>query len=878
MKISLEIWKQIDPLLTLAVEMDDNARAAWLGGIEQTHPQLAPLLRKVLAAHDRAERSQKLETMPKRATAPPPSSMFTADARVGAFALVRLLGRGGMSEVWLASQADGRITRKVALKLPTFCQPSDVLRERFHRERDILAKLAHPHIARLFDAGVSEAEGSRGQPYLAMEYIEGESLSDFVMAHKLTITERLKLFRQILAAVAHAHRHLVVHRDLKPANILIDQSGQVKLLDFGIAKLLDDAEQAGAAGDLTRLGGRVMTLRYAAPEQVAEGAISTATDVYALGVILHELLTGLSPYRAVREGRTLTETALCNEDSAVPSSLALSAAAAAERKAPSAKLLSRKIAGDLDAIVLKAMRKNPADRYASVEQFDDDIGRHLDSLPVKAREGTWRYLAGRFAARYKLPIAATTTILLTVAAGLAMVERERRVAVVEKARAVAEKARAEKHFDSVRKLANAFMFEVHEEIVGLAGSLKAREMLVKTSLQYLDSLASESSHDPALTAELASAYGKIADIQGVYGGPNLGMLSDSLVNFEKGKKLFIALGDYKADDIGVQREHMMLRYRLARAYVQNSDARWQENVAAAVKLAERVASLKGAGPKDRSYVAGVLAEQAHLTSRLIGQSPEAEALVEKAVLMQEYLLREMPGELAVRDILARVYQRAADIFAGNRRTPQSLAHALGLHAKASALITALVREYPNEQRYPLLFVENHVRGAQYLSYAGRYAKAGQVIESALTQHRELVAADPENVGESAYILDTLGVATRIGYRQGDHAKAIRRGREGLAHFAATPEELRNMRDSRTSLSEVKSFLGLALMAVADRPGASPGRQAASLKEACALLADSVAFVEEVRGANPGAGDEDDAREYTDGLARCQAQLAKLSSR
>ena len=338
MNISRELWQQINPLLTDAFELDGQAREAWLQGLDQTHPLLTPMLRKMLAAHDRAERSRELETVPRLAPPPPRSSAFAVDARIGPFALMRPLGRGGMGEVWLVRQADGRVEREVALKLPTIYLHSEVWRERFRRERDILARLAHPNIARLFDAGVSDEEGSRGQPYLAMEYIEGESLTDFVTQQKSSVTERLKLFRQILAAVAHAYRHLVIHRDLKPANILIDQSGQVKLLDFGIAKLIDDGTAANAAADLTQLGGRVMTLRYAAPEQVSDSLISTAADTYALGVILHELLTGLSPYRAVREAKPFTEAALLGQQTAVPSSLMMTIAAAADRKLPSVKI------------------------------------------------------------------------------------------------------------------------------------------------------------------------------------------------------------------------------------------------------------------------------------------------------------------------------------------------------------------------------------------------------------------------------------------------------------------------------------------------------------------------------------------------------------
>lgn len=524
MNISPELWRQIDPLLTEALDQEGDTREAWLLNLEQTRPELTALLRQMLARHDRAQRTLEMETGPKLASGPPVTSDFSAGQRIGPFTLIRMLGRGGMGEVWLARQVDGRVEREVALKLPTTYLHGEVWRERFRRERDILAKLAHPNIARLFDAGVSEEEHSRGQPYLAMEYIEGESLTEYVTARQLPLVERLRLFRQILAAVAHAHRHLVVHRDLKPANILIDKSSQVKLLDFGIAKLVDeDTTQANA--ELTRLGGRVMTIRYAAPEQVSDGLISTATDIYALGVVLHELLTGLSPHRLVREGRALTEAALMGEDPSLPSSLALGGAAAVERDLASAKLLSRQISGDLDAILLKAMRRNPLHRYASVERFDEDIHNHLDHRPVKARAGTWRYLAGRFAVRNRLPLVAASVVVLTMIAGVVMVEYARRDAV-------AQKERAERHFNSVRQLANSLIFDVHDQISNLAGSTRAKQALVENATKYLTQLTAETGDDAVLRQELAQAYLRLGMIQGQFSKQNIGKPQEALSSFD----------------------------------------------------------------------------------------------------------------------------------------------------------------------------------------------------------------------------------------------------------------------------------------------------------------------------------------------------------
>lgn len=861
MKISPELWGQLNPLLTDALNLEAGARAAWLASLDQTHPQLAPMLRKILAAHDRAECSLELETVPKLAPAPRASSEFAGGSRIGPFALLRVLGRGGMGEVWLARQADGRVEREVALKLPTIYLHSEVWRERFRRERDILAKLTHPHIAKLFDAGVSEEEDSRGQPFLAMEYVEGESLGEYVSSRKSSIAERLELFRQILAAVAHAHRHLVVHRDLKPANILIDRGGQVKLLDFGIAKLIDDGKAADGTADLTQLGGRVMTLRYAAPEQVSGGLISTATDTYALGVILHELVTGLSPYRAVREGRTLTESALLDDDMALPSTLSLNSDAAGERKCVSTRALSRQVAGDLDAIILKAMRKNPAGRYASIEQFDDDILRHLEHRPVGAREGTWRYLAGRLVSRYKLPVAAAVAVLLSMLIGVFMVERERRGAV-------AAKARAEKHFASVRRLANVFVFDIHAEIKNLPGSIKAQEKLVQTSLQYLDNLASEAGDDKSLAAELAVAYSKIGKIQGEHIEANLGMLSAAKANFEKARSLFVSLGDFKADDKAFLLEQWSLYYSLARIYAQDSDPRWKENMIRASQVAEHRARLKGASPGARSLAASMPGELAYMIHRHGDQTPEAEIEIEKSISAMESLVREFPRDLTLRQNLGGIYQRAGEILSDDGGSGQSASRALELQRKALAIHVALVKEFPENHAYRESVAENRVFLARILAMKGQFGEAQGEIDNALAAQRALFAADPNNATAQMEIVQTLFTATRIAEHAGNFSQAIIRGREGLAQFGSLPGEVQKTREGRGILAGSQAFLGLALLGIASKPGSHRVSHDALRNEGCALLRKAKQFNEEVRASKAMVVDESDAAELEQGLTQC----------
>ena len=863
MNISPDLWQQINPLLTDALDMEKGARAAWLQSLDQTHPQLSPVLRKMLAAHDRAERSMELETVPRLAPRPPTSSAFVAGAAIGPFALIRMLGRGGMGEVWLARQADGRIEREVALKLPTIYLHSEVWRERFRRERDILAKLTHPNIAKLFDAGVSEQETSKGQPYLAMEYIEGSSLTDYVSAQKCSIGERLKLFQQILAAVAHAHRHLVVHRDLKPANILIDKSGQVKLLDFGIAKLIDDGTAATAAADLTQMGGRVMTLRYAAPEQVSDGVISTATDTYALGVILHELMTGLSPYRAVRGGRAFSEASLLIDEVAVPSALLMTRDAAAERKCASARILSAQIAGDLDAIVLKAMRRNPVDRYGSVEQFDDDIQRHLEHRPVKAREGTWRYLAGRFVARRKLPIAAAAAVLLTLVVGVVMVEQQRRVAV-------AEKARAEKHFASVRKLANSFVFDVHGEIENLAGSLKARQTLVGTALQYLDSLAGEARDDPKLALEVAVAYRKLAEIKGDGRASHLGEAASALQNAQRAAALLDAVEVRAPDNIDILREHRVLALFLGRLTLEAGDASGVNETAKAASIAEKITRLPGADIADRRNLGATLAEYGGILAVVKDDHVKAAIQLARAVDILEILARENSRDILTRARLAYAYERAATgaEIAGKQ---EQLPRAIALFEKSIATTEAVIRDDSANLAHQQTLVKRYNNAARsMLKFGDRNGARGVAAKGSALAAR-LVALDPGNVGNATMQVSMLATASDIEYRNGQFETAARLARESIAADARLPAETRAGLITRESVVGAMRSLGCANCALAETNSQPRAQRIKLLKEAQSLLAQSRAFKQEL------VDRKIDAREASAAIGEIDAELNKCDA-
>ena len=424
MPITAADWKRLSPLLNEALDLPPAECEAWLATLPPEYADLRPSLAALLAQRSAIETGDFLDRLPEF-SAIPAALTLGPNTVVGPYRLLREIGSGGTASVWLAERVDGSIQRKVALKLPHLGLVDRGIEERIAREREILAGLEHPNIARLYDAGVDD----RGRPYLALEFVDGVPPDEYCRVARLNLREKLALFLDILRAVAFAHARLIVHRDLKPNNILIAGDRQVRLLDFGIARLLQpDANLRTQLTDQnmshnTVVGAGALTPAYAAPEQFTGKPVTVATDVYSLGVILFELLSGSSPYSP--DGRSLGayEHAVLHED--VP--LVSRAARPPE---------SRALRGDLDAVVAKAMEKAPADRYASVEAFANDIERHLAREPILARRRSFAYVARKFAQRnaLSLSIAAVTITALTVSLGIAAwqwrdAERQRAMAV-----------------------------------------------------------------------------------------------------------------------------------------------------------------------------------------------------------------------------------------------------------------------------------------------------------------------------------------------------------------------------------------------------------------------------------------------------------------
>ena len=410
--------------------------------------------------------------------------------RLGPYRILGDLGSGGMGSVFKATRDDDAYQKTVAIKIIRANLAHTQLEQRFRAERQILAQLEHPYIARLIDGGAHD-----GLPYIVMEYIEGEPIDQYVQHNQLSIPDRIILFRKVCEAVQHAHNRLIVHRDLKPGNILVLPDGTPKLLDFGIAKLLDQ-ETNSPDGPLTQTGWLMMTPDYASPEQVGGDAITVASDVYSLGVILYELLTGDRPYRLKTYSPSEIQQVICT-----------------------GVIRNPNLESDLDNILLMALRLEPARRYASVDKLSDDLRRYLDGQPVSARPDTFLYRSTKFIQRNRLAVGLSAILLVSILTGAFLVYREG--------------LRSQRRFTQVRAIANRVLTEFDVEAAKLPGSIQLRALMARASMEYLDSLAAESLNDPQLQFEVAYAYYRVGDTLGYPRSANLNLPFEAAIAYNK---------------------------------------------------------------------------------------------------------------------------------------------------------------------------------------------------------------------------------------------------------------------------------------------------------------------------------------------------------
>ncbi|MGI9068858.1 MAG: protein kinase domain-containing protein [Pyrinomonadaceae bacterium] len=523
-----ENWQQLKTLFHGAVELEPAARAEFLAQACAGDADLHRRVEQLIASHEDAGLfliSPAVVDAGVITTEGPGQSAPEhprVGQRIGPYEIIREIGHGGMGTVFLAVRADDQYRKQVAIKLVNRGMDTDIILRRFVMERQILANLEHPNIARLLEGG-STADGL---PYFVMEYVDGQPIDQYCDTQRLNTAQRLELFREVCAALQYAHQSLVIHRDIKPSNILITAEGVPKLLDFGIAKLLSP-DWASEPGEITASMVQLMTPAYASPEQLRGLPITTAGDVYSLGVVLYELLSGHHPYRSTSRVPEEMAQVILREEPEKPST-AVSRGQAQSRKNgyeepahptgntiepsnkknPQSTLLNPKsLRGDLDNIVLKSLRKEPQRRYASVQEFSEDLRRHLQGLPVTASPDTLAYRANKFIQRHTVSVMASVFTLLSLLAGITATTWQAH-------RANIERAKAERRFNESRKLSKYLMTDVYASLTVLPSAAKVQKDLTQNALRYLDSLAQEEADDVVLLGELASAYIKLGEVQG----------------------------------------------------------------------------------------------------------------------------------------------------------------------------------------------------------------------------------------------------------------------------------------------------------------------------------------------------------------------------
>ena len=628
-----ERWQRVEYLFNQAVALPPPERMAWLAGETGGDPELLAEVRALLESDQEAPGFVELQVqgglLDFHEQQPAPVRM------AGPYRLVRQLGQGGMGTVWLAERADGQYQGEVAIKLVRPGMDTEFFLTRFRRERQTLARLRHPHIARLLDSGTT----ADGLPYIVMERVDGCPVNQFCRDQKLSVEDTLSLFLRICEAVAYAHHNFVVHRDLKPGNILVESDGTPKLLDFGICKLLFSE----APGDATVEAGQMMTPDYASPEQVRGEPITISSDVYSLAAVLYELLTAKRPHLIEKYTPQAVERAVCEQPVRLPSTVV------------SDRALSRRLSGDLDNILIKAMQNEPNRRYQSVEQFAEDIRRVLNNEPVTARPETLFYLTGKFVRRNRGAKSAAGLVILCLVAGLVAYAREASL--------------AKSRFADARKLANAMIFDIYEKVRDLPGSLQARQAIVHAGIEYLDRMAIRAPGDASLRHDLAGAYLRMGEVQGNVLGSHTGDTSGALVSFRKG----ISLLTPEAGDRPADLELMVLHQRMGDVFSNSvGDRQALSQYDQAIAIGTR---LLDANPGDDA-VQTRLASTYIAASRLFRTSedrPRALEYAHKAAGLDRERLARHPDSRPIRADLALAIASAGTAQAGLNQIPAARA-------------------------------------------------------------------------------------------------------------------------------------------------------------------------------------------------------------
>jgi serine/threonine protein kinase/tetratricopeptide (TPR) repeat protein len=776
---------------------------------------------------------------------PTPAQAGLEDDRFGPYRILRRIGEGGMGSIYLAEQSQP-IQRQVALKVIKLGMDTRQVVARFESERQALALMDHPNIAHVYEAGTSE----RGRPYFVMEYVDGVAITQYCDQHLLNTRERLELFGPVCLALQHAHQKGIIHRDIKPSNVLVtEQDGKPfpKVIDFGIAKATDQRQAEYSA--FTLLGNFAGTPEYMSPEQadLSSQDIDTTTDVYSLGVLLYELLVGALPF----EGRFLREAGMAEllriireEDAPTPSDkltkLGDTAAEVARCRRTDPATLRRQLAGDLNWIVMKALEKDRRRRYASVSELAADVRRHLEDHPVLASPPSRLYRARKFVRRHKVSVSAGLLVALSLVAGLIAVGWEARVAEVRRRDAEGQRARAdgeaaqarmersraeelareanaqrnqaeahrqeaeaqrrdaEELFGGVRDLANSMIFDVADQIAELHGATAARETLVRKAVTYLDRLSKDPRATPELRKELAHAYLKIGDLQGLGVHPNLGDRTGAFQSYARSVALLEPLVKVRPQDPVLL--HLLIEAYRRRGLLQEQEADAETDYARSIAMAE---ARLAAEPKSQEARHDLASSLAWLTARGIYQATVSERDILRARALFEELVKEGAKDPDIRRELAWQYQNLGNLYMN--RDPQRSLNSL---STAIEQFASLAREYPANALYGREHAAALINASRVLQALNRTEEAVEYCKRAVALQQQVVDGDARNVSFRLdlvqFQLNLVFFLSNAGNRQEamDTLKQALAEREQLvAEQPANPE----FRYQRASLNERVGF-------------------------------------------------------------------------
>jgi non-specific serine/threonine protein kinase/serine/threonine-protein kinase len=762
-------WSRVKQVLGDALDLPAPQRAAFLDQECAGDPDLRDEVEGLLEASD--DTIDFIET-PALAQSDDWLSGLIG-SHIGPYRIVELLGEGGMGAVYRGVRDDGDFQQQIAIKLVKRGMDTNSILRRFRSERRILARLDHPNICKLIDGGVTDD----GLPYFVMEYLQGVPIQDYCQQHTLSIRQRLQLFMQVCAAVEYSHRNLVVHRDLKAKNILVTSDGVPKLLDFGIAKLVD-RDSSTSNNDPTVAADRLFTPDYASPEQIRGDTITTAADIYSLGVLLYEILTERRPFQL--SGVSHPEMARIVAEDEAPKASSIAPLAVA-----------RQLVGDLDTIIAKAMHKSIDRRYGSAQQLAEDIRRHLDGLPVLARNDTIAYRAAKFVKRNRVLVFAAFLAFFGVFAGGLAAAWQRGVAI-------SKEQEARKRFGDIRELANAFLGELDQELERLPGSTTAREMMARRVLKYLDQLAQDEVSDLELQRELGVAYERLGDVEGGPTVSNLGNTTAALDAYGKAITIFDKIAKARPGNPQSFADQM-------RSFSKVSDVK-------SAMLSDHNGSLDmemqmrrvregwiQAHPEDRSARRNLAANLQSIGGRLdlLGRYEEALVVRREALQMVQDLNASGPVDSGLRLALALAHKRLGRTLHRTKRfeeaTPQYLkaleieknevqrdpvsvnsrvnlsftwndmginhaargdmAKSLDCFRQALQLREELVRHNPKDVRSASLLANTKLRIANLLLKSDKVPEALRLMHESLQSREQLATKDPQNSGARAEVAE-----------------------------------------------------------------------------------------------------------------------------